>query len=319
MAVYRLSSKENWSGRMSGEQLYLHEKVICTSPDEVSEGKNQIALLGYGCDEGVRRNHGRIGAKKGPGAIRMALGKMPNHLPQYVNFFDLGDVVCDDQNMEQAQHLLADKVVKLLDYGCFPVLLGGGHDIAFGHYNGIKRYIGDTEKNIGIINFDAHFDLRDTTKGNNSGTPFYQIAQQYSKCEYLCLGIRKDANDRNLFKTSQEIGAEHLLNEAFHIQNFEAVKTQIQSFINTVDYVYATIDLDGFSSAYAPGVSAASPMGFAPDIVLKSLQTIIDSKKMISMDVAEMNPDYDRDGQTAKLAAALIHKIIHSEFLNLVQ
>ena len=78
-----------------------------------------------------------------------------------------------------------------------------------------------------------------------------------------------------------------------------------------VDVVYTTIDLDGFSSAYAPGVSASSPMGFSPDIVTKCIENIIDSGKLISLDVAEMNPKYDIDNQTAKLAASLIHTVIH--------
>ena len=78
------------------------------------------------------------------------------------------------------------------------------------------------------------------------------------------------------------------------------------------DHIYVTIDLDGFSSAYAPGVSAASPMGFSPYMVLECLKTIIGSGKLISLDIAEMNPKYDIDGQTAKLAASLMHHVAHS-------
>ncbi len=82
--------------------------------------------------------------------------------------------------------------------------------------------------------------------------------------------------------------------------------------MSKVDKVHVTIDLDGFSSAYAPGVSAASPMGFSPDIALKSLHKIIKSEKLISLDLAEYNPKYDRDNQTAKLASSLIHFILYN-------
>ena len=82
-------------------------------------------------------------------------------------------------------------------------------------------------------------------------------------------------------------------------------------FIEDVDYLYTTIDLDGFSSAYAPGVSASSPMGFSPDIVLKSLKIILESGKLLGLDVVELNPNYDVDDQTAKLAASLVHYVIH--------
>jgi formiminoglutamase len=83
-------------------------------------------------------------------------------------------------------------------------------------------------------------------------------------------------------------------------------------FMEDVDYIYTTIDLDGFSSAYAPGVSAASPMGFSPAIVLESLKLILESKKLVGIDVVELNPDFDRDNQTAKLAASLIHYTLQS-------
>jgi formiminoglutamase len=70
------------------------------------------------------------------------------------------------------------------------------------------------------------------------------------------------------------------------------------------------IDLDGFSSAYAPGVSAPSPLGFAPLFVYKVLAYVFESKKVISCDIAELNPDFDIDENTASLAAKLIDYMI---------
>ena len=316
MANYEFPLKENWSGRASGKQLYLHEKVTCLPFDQLEKGKNQFTLLGYACDEGVRRNLGRIGAKKGPKAIRKVLGKMPNHLKSGQQLIDLGDVCCPDEAIEAAQEMLSEKVCELLDKNTFPILLGGGHDIAYGHYNGIKKYLLSKNKrpSIGIINFDAHFDLREDDKSANSGTPFYQLANENEPFHYLCLGIRKDANDRTLFETASEMDVTYVMQNTFRIEFVKEINTWIKAFINTVDNVYVTIDLDGFSSAYAPGVSAASPMGFSPDIVLECLDTIIVSGKLMSLDIAEMNPDFDMDHRTAKLAASLIHKVIHSEF-----
>lgn len=316
MAKYVFPQKDNWSGRISDQQCYLHEKVTCEPIDQLKKNKNQFALLGYACDEGVLRNSGRIGAKKGPKAIREALGKMPNHLANTQKLFDIGDVLCPDSSMEEAQELLCDKVYQLLDLNAFPIVLGGGHDIAYGHYNGIKKFLLSKKKRpaIGIINFDAHFDLREDNPNSSSGTPFYQLANENEPFPYLCLGIRKDANDRTLFQTAAEMDVTYVLQNTFRIEFVKEINTWIKAFIATVDHVYVTVDLDGFSSAYAPGVSAASPMGFSPDIVLESLETIITSGKLISLDIAEMNPEYDRDGSTAKLAASLIHKVIHSEF-----
>ncbi|BFP40390.1 formimidoylglutamase [Flavobacteriaceae bacterium GF1] len=316
MANYLPPKKKLWTGRSSENNLYLHEKVRCLPFTELPSVKDQFAILGYCCDEGVRLNHGRTGAKNGPEAIRKALGKMPNHLKasQYVT--DVGDIVCHTDGLENAQHTLGESVAELLDKHTFPIVLGGGHDIAYGHYNGIKKYLLAKNKrpSIGIINFDAHFDLRNDVNGPTSGTPFFQIANENEPFNYLCLGIRKDANDKQLFQLAEELGVTYVLKNTFRIQFVKEINTWIRAFMAKVDYIYLTIDLDGFSSAYAPGVSAPSPMGFSPDVVLESLETITSSGKLISMDIAEMNPKYDVDGLTAKLAASLVHHIIHSEF-----
>ena len=313
---YKKTSPKLWTGRISDQNLYIHEKVVCIDINEFVPIKNlkTIALLGYACDEGVKRNQGREGAAEGPDAIRTVLGKFPNHLHTETQLIDFGNILCIDSNLENTQRLLAEKINTLLDKNTFPIVLGGGHDVAFGHYNGIKKHIGD--KKIGIINFDAHFDLRSTIKGNTSGTPFYQIAKDcisnQSNFNYLCLGIRKDANDKMLFETAVDLDVKHMETNHFNMLYLEHVQLILMQFIEDVDYVYATIDLDGFSSAYAPGVSAPSPMGFSPDIVLESLKIIIDSNKLISLDIAEMNPKYDVDGQTAKLAASLVHFVMHN-------
>jgi formiminoglutamase len=315
MGSYQNPSKKNWSGRVSDQSLYLHEKVQCVPVDQVqAQSQPAFALLGYACDEGVQRNQGRIGAKDGPNAIRAAIGKLPNHLSSSTNLIDAGTIICSNQAMENAQEQLKETVFELLNLQTTPIVLGGGHDMAYGHYNGIKKYLISKNKKplIGIINFDAHFDLRDDVNGANSGTPFYQIANENDPFHYLCLGIRKDANDKILFQTAQDFEVKFLTRDTFRMQFVDEINKWITAFSKGVDYLYVTIDLDGFSSSIAPGVSAASPMGYSQDIVLESLKTIVASNKLISLDVAEMNPKYDVDGQTAKLAASLIHFVIHN-------
>lgn len=317
MNRYLETNSEVWTGRKSGHQLYLHEKVQCINIERDSlpnPSKKSFTILGYACDEGVKLNKGRKGSSKGPKAIRKALSKLPNHLEDETALIDGGTLEFLDSKLENIQTHLSEKVTHLLEQNTFPILFGGGHDIAYGHYNGIKSYLGKNPA-IGIINFDAHFDLRSNENGNNSGTPFYQIAKDCkengSAFKYLCLGIRKDANDKVLFETAADLEVSYIENTKFKSNYAEHVVRKVLDFIGEVDHIYVTIDLDGFSSAYAMGVSAPSPMGFSPDIVLETLQMIIDSKKLISLDVAEMNPKYDLDGQTAKLAASLVHFVIH--------
>ena len=284
------------------------------SETSADEGTSNVGILGYACDEGVRRNSGRPGAVKGPDAIRKAIARLPNHLPDNCHLIDFGNILCEDGDMEASQAALANQISRLLDDDVFCAVLGGGHDVAYGHYKGIREHLGPEAK-LGIINFDAHFDLRSNDSGNNSGTPFYQVGTE-SKNEglpfsYLCLGIRRDANDRALYDTCSVLGVNYIDMERFRIGELEQINRELDYFIKDLDAIYVTIDLDGFSSAYAPGVSAPSPLGFAPDIVLECLKTIIHSKKLVALDIAEMNPEFDRDEQTARLAAGLLHFVLH--------
>ncbi len=316
MSTYNPTNPTTYAGRTSNQKLYLHEKISCVAISSLEKSSHKrVALLGYACDEGVLRNQGRVGAVKGPDAIRKQLGKLPNHLVAETDVLDVGSVNCSDTDLEVTQSELSQKIQQLLDCNLFPIVLGGGHDIAYGTYNGIKKHLGDS-KTIGIINFDAHFDLRSNENGNTSGTPFYQIAKDCeasgSEFHYLCLGIREDANDNSLFKTAKDLDVKYILRDTFRIEFHNEINAWINAFIQNVDAVYVTIDLDGFSSAYAPGVSAPSPMGFTPDVVLASLKTIVASGKLIAVDIAELNPSYDIDDQTARLAASLAHTLMHS-------
>ncbi|MDC6403724.1 MULTISPECIES: formimidoylglutamase [Maribacter] len=324
MSNYSETFSNIYTGRTSSQQLYLHEKISCVPISKVSTvaSEKSFSLLGYACDEGVKRNLGRPGAANGPEEIRKHLGKLPNHLPTETLLYDVGTLQCLEGDMEVTQRALSDSICQLLQHKHFPIVLGGGHDMAYGSYNGLKKYVGKGET-IGIINFDAHFDLRNNRQDNghtvnNSGTPFYQIAQDCQAdgtlFKYLCLGIRQDANDRVLFETAKELDVKYIMRDTFRIQFHNEINAWINAFTGNLDHIYVTIDLDGFSSAYAPGVSAPSPMGFTPDVVLESLKTIMASGKLRVLDIAELNPDFDRDDQTAKLAASLVHYVLHAEF-----
>lgn len=301
---------------MADDQLYVYQKVQCMDLDQnlLPFDHHTIAIFGYAGDEGVRRNQGRVGAKEGPNAIRRMLGGFTDHMKHDCRLIDFGDVVCDDENLEQAHELIAEKTKKLLDLNCFPILLGGGHDLAYAHFHGIKKHFTarGQQPRIGIINLDAHFDLRSIENQRNSGTPFYQLAMEETDFHYLCLGIQPQANSRQLYATARQHGVAFMEIDQFQMTNWQAIAALLHQFMSDVNHIYLTIDLDGFSSAYAPGVSAASPIGFDPALAQKVIQLIMTSQKLINADVVELNPAFDKDNQTSKLAAWLAYQLMLS-------
>ncbi|MFD2562038.1 formimidoylglutamase [Aquimarina rubra] len=317
MKNYKRADTHIWAGRTSEDQLYLHEKVtfLDLENDELIENQNTaFAILGYACDEGVRRNSGRVGAALAPDAIRKMMASLSNHLDKSVQIVDIGNIICNKNDLEYTQSYTSNKIAQILKYKYFTIVLGGGHDLAYAHYNGIKEYLPNSS--IGIINLDAHFDLRKIESNGNSGTPFYQISKENDRFKYLCLGIQEESNNQELFKTAHQLGVKYIKSTDFNIQNRNYIFTVLDNFIDQVDNVYLTIDMDGFSSAFAPGVSAPSPFGFSIDIALAVIEQICKSGKLVSSDIVELNPEYDLDNCTARLAARLayyIMKFISSE------
>ncbi len=322
MKNYHPPASELWQGRRSDLHLYWHEHVVPVNlKKDTTLTSDGVALLGYSCDEGVRRNRGRVGASAGPDAIRGKMAVMAWHCgisPVY----DCGNIACVNGDLSTAQRSLGKAVHAILSNGSFPIVLGGGHDIAYGMYQGIQLYMEAkaSKGRLGIINFDAHFDLRKPKPKGNSGTPFYQIARKEmsrgSSINYYVLGIQRSSNTQDLFDRAQELNATIVTNDELHNANISGLSEQLEQFMKHCDKIYLSIDMDVFASAYAPGVSAPSALGCTPNVVLHLIQIIASSGRLMCMDIAEMNPLYDIDDRTAQLAATIVEHVVRSRSIN---
>jgi len=317
--MYKPSPKESWQGRidpLDGDLgLRFHQKVVRINLAESIPSPTSgpaFALMGFVSDEGVRRNQGRPGAKDGPEALRKALGGMAWHFGKDMSIIDGGDVVISAEKLEEAQEEAGRWLGKLIDLGYFPIHLGGGHEIAWASFLG---YANSTLKgqDIGIINFDAHFDLRQADQAS-SGTPFLQIAQwcqsHNQAFHYFCLGIQSYSNTQALFKTANKNGVSLVSAQELLEESSELLFKRMDDFMKKVDHIYLSIDLDGFDGAFAPGVSSPSTGGFGPREVFPFLRKIAQSGKLRIMDIAELNPSFDQDHRTAKLGARCIFELL---------
>ena len=314
---YRPPNKSLWRGRVTKPELgvqFWYQAVELINAEDLNSSllsdESIIGIIGYVCDEGVRRNFGRVGALEGATVIRERLAKIPFHLSNK-RIADVGDVVCLNGAMEDCQLRFSNVITNMISNGVFPIALGGGHDIAYGHFKGIWNAVKNTSKNkIGIVNFDAHFDLRPVEQQSNSGTPFNQITSEFKEnVNYLAIGIQQQSNTKELFDIAKNRNVSYINSVDCELSNITSIYAQLEAFVSQNDWIYITIDMDGFSSAYAPGVSAPSPLGFSPSFVMQVLIYLLETKKVISCDIAELNPNYDRDNSTAILAARLLEFI----------
>lgn len=299
-----------WRGRVDNEANSERWHQIVQPLKSGSEPG--LAVIGFASDVGVKRNQGRIGAQGGPEVLRKVLGNLPVHHTSPL--YEVGDVECLNEDLGGAQRRLAHTVARALQFGHFPIVLGGGHEVAFGTWQGLAQFVEElegTNQRIGIINFDAHFDLRSFAVQASSGTPFAQIAAQCNErgwpFQYACLGVSRAANTRALFERATELGVWVREDHAMTAAQLPEITQQLDAFMAECDHLYLTIDLDAFPASVAPGVSAPAARGISLEVVEPLIGRIRDSGKLRVLDVAELNPHFDVDYHTARLAARLIH------------
>ena len=308
--MYKEADRTVWAGRVDGSQencLRYHQIVNYQSIVEVKEA---VVLVSFACDEGVRRNFGRTGAKDGPVAIKKSLASIPWNSVNNIKLVDVGTVCCDDSKLEQAQVLLGEKINILLQHRNRPIILGGGHETLYGHYLGVRQAVGSTSK-IGILNIDAHFDMRSSDQGVSSGTMFYQILNEDDNAQYMVIGIQKFGNTKALFERAQAFQVRYVLEEQLTEQPEGIWQQQIQNFIEKQDVVIVTLCMDVVNASAAPGVSAPSVFGLSPQLVRKLLRYIMQFNQVISFDICEVNPSVDEDERTAKLAAHFVNEVVY--------
>jgi formiminoglutamase len=310
-----------WSGRVDageGDAGRRWHQVV--RPSTAADGPG-VALAGFACDTGVRRNHGRPGAAAGPHELRRMLGNLAWHGASSRRLYDAGDVGCEGDALEDAQGEYAGLVAGLLRSGHFPVGLGGGHEIAWAAYQGIERALaGDPRlERVGIVNFDAHLDLRRPERPTHgtSGTPFLQIAESRAASgmdfRYLCVGASAASNTAALFDRAAALGAGVILDvDAGGGQ----AERRIRDFVAECSAVYLTFCLDVLPPAVAPGVSAPSALGVPLHRAIELLRVVLaacvhgaPAGKLLLADVAELNPAHDEAGRTARTAARIVYEI----------
>ncbi len=292
--------KDLWNGRLdSYEEIDLRLWQVVQEIKEAQEAGG-VCFVGYDTDDGVVRNLGRKGAESGSNAIRKAIQSFPQL--KGLKVYDYRNL--EKKSVEEAQKEYSEKISDVLKKGIFPIGLGGGHDIAYGSYLGIRK--AHPDKKIGIINFDAHLDMRPYDKGRTSGTSFKEIMDNDKNAQYAIVGFQKMGNTERLIKTAEAFNVLILEEECSE----ESIIKSLEEFVKKVDIVYVTFCMDVFDASTAPGVSAPVVMGLDPKKGKRLLRFLMETEKVVCVDFAEVNPVYDIDNMTAKLAGCLIYEVM---------
>lgn len=292
--------------------------VLVQVKDIPQDAQVVCVLLGAPQHIGVERNGGRPGTAEGPSAFRRAFAKLTisafeHHISSgKLILADAGDIETEGKTLEQIHDEQYDVVEELLSNGCIPIVIGGGHDTAWPTIRALESMA----KPYGVVNIDAHADVRPLKDGGraHSGSPFHQMLTQPSS--HLAPGGFAEFGLQ-----ASSVAAAHLQavrQAGMHVCMLDDVRStgvmlaweQVWSRIAGSGSVYVSLDLDAIASAYAPGVSAPAADGFTPAELASVLRHAGASGVLRAFDVVELNPSYDLDNRTAKLAATLTYSVI---------
>lgn len=309
MTLWRPTSPDIWQGRddrlEASNALRLFQTIART--DHFAPKNSGVALIGFECDAGVKRNHGRPGAAQAPDVLRKALANMASH-DGHDNITDMGTLTAEGDQLEAAQRALSDAVQACQQSGMRTLVFGGGHETAWAHGRGVLDAF--AQERVLIINLDAHLDLRKAEHAT-SGTPFRQLAryceEQNREFQYACLGVSRAANTQALWDEAARLNVTLVEDLDFRREALPVLKTALAQ----ADRVYLTIDLDVLPAGEMPAVSAPAALGVPAMDLLPVIGEICRSGKLQAVDLVEFNPVYDRDGQGARLAARLAWQIAH--------
>ncbi|PHM46158.1 formimidoylglutamase [Xenorhabdus mauleonii] len=315
MNLWHPISENIWQGRNdlaeADNALRVFQVIQQPARFPPEEYPHHIALLGFECDEGVKLNQGRPGAKLGPDYLRQSLANLASY-DGHDRLVDLGNIRANPEKLSEAQGALSDAVYQCQQQKMKTLIFGGGHETAFAHGMGVYRAF--PTQRVGIINFDAHLDLRNSPQPT-SGTPFRQLAhycqQQQRLFNYTCVGASLASNTQALLDEANHLDVTIIWDTHCVEPMLDKVQQQLQDIINQVDIIYMTIDLDVLPIWQMPAVSAPAALGVPLDRLLPLIQLICQSKKLQAVDLVELNPLHDIQGMGGKAAARLAWQLVH--------
>jgi arginase len=300
----------------------------------------KATIIGVPMDLGA----GRRGVDMGPSAIRIAglnqaiallgyevtdAGNVNVHPPEAVR--ELNPRARYLPQIAAAAEELSAKVEAALEEGALPVVLGGDHSIAIGSVAGLASYHRKRGKRVGIIWLDAHTDSNTpetSPSGNIHGMPLAVLlgrgarelthvggfAPKVLPENAAIIGARSvDPGERELLKslgirvfTMSEVDERGMADVVF-----EAVEI---ASLGTAGF-HVTMDMDFIDPFYAPGVGTPERGGATYRESHFAMERIADSRRVLSVELTEVNPVFDTANQTALLAVELILSALGKKIL----
>ncbi len=211
-----------------------------------------------------------------------------------------------NKNIKKALSQISKINQEIIDQKLFPMTLGGEHSITSGCIAPfVKKY-----KNITILHFDAHADLRENYNGEKfSHASAIKRCLDYPNVSVISFGIRNISKSEISFLKRNYNRINIFWAKDKNNWNFNKFKKLIKNKI-----VYLTFDVDGLDSSIMPATGTPEPGGLLWDETLKILKIAAKNSKIVGADINELAPIKGFNSYNF-LVAKLAYKILSYKFL----
>lgn len=253
------------------------------------------------------------GTAKGPEAILEASQQVElfdDELwvePYTVGIQTMPPVLMEPQNNDTKLpfQALKDAVSPLVEFGKFPIILGGEHALTLGSVKACAERYPD----LSILQIDAHADLRQSYDGNiySHASVSYHLYSHLPQPNITQVGIRNISREEVDW---MEVAKPNI--HIFWARNQE--KWNPADIISTLsDNVYLTIDIDGLDSGIMPATGTPEPGGLTWYQLMDLIKQLCIRKNVVAADIVEFAP-IPGFHAPAFLAAKLMYKVIGYRF-----
>ena len=211
-----------------------------------------------------------------------------------------------EKNVKKALSVMSKINQSILEKKLFPMTLGGEHSITPGCIAPFTKKF----KNICLLHFDAHADLRDSYNGEKfSHASAIRRCLDYPNVSVISFGIRNISKEEIPF----------LKRNSKRIKIFWAKdksKWDLNKFKRLIKNknVYITFDVDGLDSGIMPATGTPEPGGLFWDETLNILKIAAKNSNIVGADLNELSPIKGFNSYNF-LAAKLVYKILSYKFL----
>ncbi len=178
---------------------------------------------------------------------------------------------------------LEEKITSVLNEGAIPVVLGGEHTITVAALRALKKL----DREVGIIQFDAHADLRDKYEDNSLSHACVMKRGYDLGFSIYQIGIRS--------LSPEEVELRNKSSRIYFTDASEAVRNNIKDISLPGDFpddVFITFDIDGIDPSVIPATGTPEPGGLSWYQSLSMIESIAEEKNIIGFDLTELAPEY---------------------------